>query len=60
MSRMIKYLIEKYFSQELLHAKECAYHDAKCRNLLAFADNAVRKAELEINRLKKEMLQGEI
>ena len=66
MSRMIKHLIEKFFPQELLHAKECAYHDAKHRNLLAFAANAVRKAELEIDRLKKEidrlkkeMLQGD-
>ncbi len=54
MQRLIRYLIEKYFSEELYHAKRCAYDDAKQRSLLAFADSAIQRSKLEVVELKRE------
>lgn len=53
MTRLIRFLIQKYFKSELQHALESGYRDAKLSGKFAYSDNAILKEELKVIKLKR-------
>ncbi len=49
--KYIRKLIEKYFNDELYHARKCAYHDAKKSELFTYSDTAIARYKKENQQL---------